>query len=356
MRLPRTTPGVRVLSGSLTPLQEQADKKADAYVESFQASLQSSRQAMTAGADSLLDEVSELREELVSRFLSVLPLSRDADEKVRDDLIRELDSSLKTFDRLVSQQINRMILEASAAGGSISTAALRAAGVPVTEPFTEGLKEVLADASRSIQAIVKRVRDRVLSRIESVILSGLNGATLRALVQATLDTEPRGRGEEARIRGIPNIVRLAAENLALEAFSASQQEAAEGLSKQVRDLRKTWVTAGDGNERRGHLEAGERYAPGGEVGPIPVGEKFLVRDYSNVGPTTWATLKRSPRIVKQVQQYERRGSVGEAEMLHPRDPESPVSYRVNCRCVAMESVGDFEQALDDAVGRFREEG
>jgi uncharacterized protein with gpF-like domain len=64
-------------------------------------------------------------------------------------------------------------------------------------------------------------------------------------------------------------------------------------------LRKVWIVSADARTRESHLEAGRRYAPGGNPGPIPIGEAF---------------------------------EVGDARLMMPQDPSGPPEEVINCRC------------------------
>lgn len=64
-------------------------------------------------------------------------------------------------------------------------------------------------------------------------------------------------------------------------------------------LRKVWIVSVDARTRESHVEAGRRYAPGGNPGPIPIDEAF---------------------------------EVGDARLMMPQDPSGPASEVIQCRC------------------------
>jgi hypothetical protein len=338
-------------------LLEQEDRMAQAYAGSFAASLGRARETSASVRASLLQELDELRDEIVDRFDSVLP--GGPREKVRkervDDLERELDRSLDTFERIVGQELDSGVRRLSVAGGSITSEALMAAGVQVTEPFTESIADVFRKAGEAVTKLVERVKKRVMSGINSAVAGALDTISFLSFIRSLLETTQQERRGRMRHTGPAFLLDQMAETTMLQAFSQSQQDAAERLARQVPDLRKTWVTAEDGRVRQGHAEAAERYAVGGEVGPIPVGDAYEVLDYSNVGRSEFATVQKNPRRVLNVPPFTRGGSVGSAELMFPRDPDAPISFIINCRCVSMEVVGSFQAAIDQAAGIVREE-
>jgi hypothetical protein len=94
------------------------------------------------------------------------------------------------------------------------------------------------------------------------------------------------------------------------AFSlATQSRMDQGNARLGGTLRKYWLDAGDHRVRDTHREATRRYAPGGEVGPIPVGEPFIV---------------------------------GGANLMTPLDPNGPAKEVINCRCREMPWVEDVQ--------------
>ncbi len=330
---------------------------AQAYAGSFASSIKEARGKSFEIREALIQELDELREEIISRFSSQVP-SLPSEKVQKDDrrgLERELDAALSTFGRLIDNQLDAGVRQLSVRGGRITTDALLAAGVPVTEPFTEGIADVFKSVAKSVTKLVESVKKRIMSGVDAAVAGALNAVSFLEFIRSILNTNQHERRGQLRRTGPAYLLEQMAETTMLQGFSVSQQEAAERLARQVPDLRKTWVSAGDGRERRGHAEAQAKYAPGGDVGPIPVNEKYEILDYSNTGMTEWATVKRAPRRVLRVPQYRRTGSVQSGELMHPRDPEAGISFIVSCRCVSMEVVGSFDAALDQAAGIVREE-
>jgi len=113
------------------------------------------------------------------------------------------------------------------------------------------------------------------------------------------------------------------------AYSIANQAATEQIGATIPGLRKTWIASA--GARQGHSEAASRYAEGGEIGPIPVDDRFEVTDYSRTGMTSFLTLGKNikPRFgsvpgmrVIRTQAYQRGGTLIVDRMLHPMDPSA----------------------------------
>lgn len=72
-------------------------------------------------------------------------------------------------------------------------------------------------------------------------------------------------------------------------------------------LKKYWLTAGDQRVREAHVIAGRQYAIGGDPGPIPIEQAFVVD--------------------------------GE-KLMHPLDPQGSASNTISCRCKSIPYVAD----------------
>lgn len=96
-------------------------------------------------------------------------------------------------------------------------------------------------------------------------------------------------------------------------FTLANHQRMVEADKRIGGLRKYWLSAEDGRVRPTHEAAGQAYAPGGTIGPIPVGKPFIV---------------------------------GTARLMQPLDPSGPPEETINCRCV---SVPYVEEAAALAV-------
>lgn len=87
---------------------------------------------------------------------------------------------------------------------------------------------------------------------------------------------------------------------------------------------KSWMATHDPRTRIDHLKAGEAYAEGGNPGPIPFDQPFLVGGY---------------------------------QMMMPHDPSAPADQTINCRCVVAPIVGDADvQRIREQAAQAAQEG
>lgn len=81
------------------------------------------------------------------------------------------------------------------------------------------------------------------------------------------------------------------------------------LYRRIGATKKEWLATQDGRTRESHLAAERRYTEGGEIGAIPIDDKFIV---------------------------------GGIEMLHPGDKSAPLKEFINCRCVEIPFIPEVE--------------
>ena len=136
----------------------------------------------------------------------------------------------------------------------------------------------------------------------------------------------------------------------MRVFSNAQQAASEQIAQTIPDLRKRWLISPQ-NTRRGHKEADDRYAPGGETGPIRIDQKFEVTEQSRTGRTEFITVGNGgQRVINLRAPIVRRGRVITDRMLFPRDPSADVANVVNCTCTTLDVLEELEDATDRARG------
>ena len=118
----------------------------------------------------------------------------------------------------------------------------------ITNMSRQTIEEVSGHVRRGIVAGENPYK--TMKRIEDVLLRKKKGTFWRA--------EKIVRTEQGRV------------------FNIANQERMGQARKQLPDLRKQWVTAGDASVRPDHAKAGRDYAPGGNPGPIPIDEDYIV--------------------------------------------------------------------------------
>ena len=93
-----------------------------------------------------------------------------------------------------------------------------------------------------------------------------------------------------------------------ECFALSIQEARDRYGQRIQY--KRWLSSHGPHVRAAHLEAEQRYAPGGESGPIAMDEAF---------------------------------EVGGEELMYPGDPSGSPGNIINCQCIQLAVAGEGEE-------------
>lgn len=219
---------------------------------------------------------------------------------------KELDAAAGRLTKNFTATLNYDNKKAWALGGS---------GVASGLGVTLGLKlPVLPDSllvaaqsftAELIKDLSKELVDNISSEIRIGIVRGENPYETMSRISDTLFSEDGGgafnraetivRTENSRIFGIANQERLS--------------QAAKILPK----MKKIWLDADLPNERESHAQAALDYAPGGDPGPIPVDEPFIV---------------------------------GGFPVMFPGDPGGDPGEVINCRCASAPYMEDWE---NDAV-------
>jgi hypothetical protein len=344
-------------------LREVNDPRRQAYVRAYQTSRRDFNRTSQAAVRRLNGVLADLRPEIRSRLAAFTGSASDP------FLVRMVPGIQDAVRQTIAQGTSRMNDELQTAlrrgfelGGSTLPSALQAADIPVAFPSVP--YEVLSSLSATAQAVLDEAGAELTNRIMRSVRMSATGLTPASGVIRDVDEMLRLSTEAAagvrRRIGFGYQAEAIARTEIGRVYSNAQQITAEQMSEQVPDLRKSWVTVLA--QRRGHLEAEARYATGGEVGPIPVKERFEVHDYSRTGPTTFLTLGgnvrppnwRGGQRVIGVPQYTRSGGIVTDHMLFPRDPGASPGNVVNCACTTIEVVPNFEKALAAQRGAVQE--
>jgi hypothetical protein len=147
------------------------------------------------------------------------------------------------------------------------------------------------------------------------------------------------------------------------AYSSAQHDATKQINKRVKGIKKRWATTGRSNVRTGHLEVERKTLEN----PIDLDELFTVVDYTRSGASgpmgrdgtseffTTRTKAGLQRVYK-TKRTRRRGKIIRDQMLHPRDPKASAGNIVNCACVTIDVVPDFDETADRLIREFEEGG
>lgn len=294
--------------------------------------------------------IRDLREEIAARMVMFTGLASDPfTVAILPGLTEEIQLALNDFTQAAGNQITESLEGAAGLGGGVTSTALNAAGLPAFAPVVA--PDLLAAAAAASTGLVTDITAALGTQIAPILQQSVLGLlpssaainNITDLLAVRADIVPGFRPRIGFGFQAEAIVRTEMGRI----FSAAQQASSEEISRSVPDLRKRWVTTL--GRRRGHKETERRYAPGGEIGPIPIKRRFQVRDFSRVGLNTQGFWTRLGRVYKGKRRA-RQGRIRTDRMLHPRDPRGSAGNVVNCTCVVLEVLPELERATDRALG------
>lgn len=332
------------------------------FVQSFADSRKSLFNLSDQAVLNLIDLMKDFREDALERLRFDRPSDPRApfDVRILPDLEASLNNSLDTLKLKSGREFDEKLGLGFDLGQGVTARAMTAANIPVAFPSIA--PSVLAGLSRDATNIYSEMFDDLGDAITSQInrsVAGLQSSSqAMRRVNRLLRTSPEVRaGLRKRVKFAFQSEEIVRTEMA-RAFSSAQQAASEQLADSIPGLKKRWLPVGDGRVRRGHGEAGIAYAPGGEIGPIPIKQKFRIVDYSRTGTSNFMTLggNASPKGFKGglkvigVPTFNRRGRIIVDKMLFPRDPSASAGNVIQCRCVAIDVIPNLEKTLDKSIG------
>lgn len=340
-------------------LREQGTEGAARFAQAFQSARGDLDKLTSKTTSALASVLRDFSRTMRNRLLFVGDPAAPITAQLVPGMISELTRAISNLRPLIAAAPGESLMDAFSLGSQVTAKALNNVNIPLAFPTVT--PEILTSLTANVQDILAELVTDLGSRINTIInQASLN---LETVAQATnrisdllkTSTEVR-RGLRRRIgfafQG-ETIMRTEIRTI----YSNAQQAASEQIAQTLPDLRKRWVTVL--GERRGHLETEQDYAPGGPIGPIPIADRFRVKDFTRTGTSNFLTLGgriRPPgftggqRVVRTGQAFTRRGRVIVDQMLFPRDPAADAANRVNCTCIVMEVLPEIEEALKQAQG------
>lgn len=297
----------------------------------------------------------DLRREITRRINSATvgpraQFTADLAAQVQAD-IRE---ALNFVTRNATASVRSTLERAFDAGSRITPTALGAGGINAAFPtVAPALLTTLAQATEiALTELVSRLDQRIAEqlRLSAIGLEPTSAAVRRieALLRTSRETDLGRRLRTGFAAQAESIVRTEINRM----YQSAQAATSNILSDTIPGLRKRWVTTLA--NRRGHREAEARYAPGGEVGPIPVKDRFRVTDFSRSDRNIsgfWTTRTGAGfQRVYRGKARARTGSPRTDQMLHPLDPSASVGNIAQCTCLVLEVLPGLENAQQQTLG------
>ena len=329
-----------------TVLREQTQAQIEQYARQYATARQQLNGLTVAGTDQIARLLRELSGDISDRLATFASPSDPFLERLLPTIASDIQDSIDVLVRGASAEMGQALTSAFTIGGRVTASALNSVGLGVAFPAVT--PELLAASSAATGGILAdfgtSLADDILLQIRTsaVGLQPSSGA-IRRIVEIL---RTGGAGERINFAAQGEaIVRTELGGI----YSSAQQDAAEQIANTIPGLRKRWVTTL--KKRRGHREAEVAYAPGGSIGPILIGQRFRVTDYSRTGPAEFLTRSTAGggKKVAKVATYQRRGRLIVDNMLFPLDPSASAGNRVNCSCLILEVVPGLEEEQARAV-------
>jgi len=345
-------------------LKEQRGERAERFIRSFENSRSELFKLTDAGVRNVNQIINQIRDEIRSQLRAASPFDPRAPFTTRllPVLIETVNNSLDELRRRAGDELDEKLPDAFGIGATTTANALRSANIPISFPaVTPELVVIAATISGTLL-------DEIISNLGESIVNQINLSVLNLVpASRTLNNIDRLLRTSVEVRrGLRRRVGFAFQTEAIyrteigRVYSSAQQAASEQIEQTVTTLRKSWLTS-PRTTRRGHRDAENRYRDGGSTGPIPVRQRFEVTDFTRTGRTEFLTLGGNirPRFgavigqrVVKVSKYTRRGRLITDRMLHPRDASASAGNVIQCTCVSLDVVPEFEEAADKALGRI----
>lgn len=353
---PQTT-----MEAARSRLVEASTEDAARFIRSFARSRRELARTVDVGVRGIFSLISLASREISGRLAPFLVVTSDTfDEASSRLIIRELRAALATLRNEASRLMAESLTTSFGLGERVTAQALRSVNVPSIFPTVPPtvLEAALTSTGNVFTEMLTNLGDRIINEVQSSVLGVRSGSQALRRIERMLSTSTEVRRGLRRRIGLgfqaETIVRTETGRI----YSQAQQAASEQISDTVPGLTKKWVTTL--RERRGHREAERIYAVGGSKGPIPVRQRFEVKDFTRIGTTNFLTLggragAGPQRVVRTASPYTRRGRVITDRMLHPRDPAGSAGNVINCTCLVIEVLPEIEKAMDRASGILRTE-
>lgn len=285
------------------------------------------------------EEYARELERILADIGGIVAGSEDAMTAILEEARQTIQAHLATLDL---ESGTRVILERAMAGTDEALTAMRArleaeareaaetafdagaalASRPVGAEFAVGSAAITTDrlgiltqfSADLIQTISNDVRRRINGELVSVIVGAKTPGEAARAIGRNLTDPNHFRTIAHRARAI--VVTEVGRAQALGTQAAQEHLAAGQRAVGGPQPRKRWLNAHLPGARATHLAAEARYAPGGDPGPIPIGERFIIAGIA---------------------------------ALYPRDPTLPARESVNCHCVSLTVITDADEEAVSAA-------
>jgi hypothetical protein len=213
--------------------------------------------------------------------------------------LADLQAAVDRLTDRLEEELAKDLVGGLKAGWRIGTTAGTSAGSALGVSI--GGFGLTADLVSSMQALAAErildMSDDLRSRVNNSIMRGVLGEKSPFEVVAMIRDDIGGPDDKGQ--ALWRAERIARTEVGRVQSAAQQGRFATIDRRAPGTMGKVWINSKDARVRDSHREAGRRYRVGGDPGPIPVGESFIV---------------------------------GGAALRYPLDPNGPPDEVIECRC------------------------
>lgn len=279
-----------------------------AELERLLASLGTLTRSNGAAMERILDDARRS----ITADLAILDLE-NATRPLLQRALAGVDQALANLQATLGRQLAATTETAYDIGAQLATAPVGAEFAVVGAAVTgEQLAIMSSFSAELIQNITGDLRKRINAELTSVVVGAKTPGQASTAIGRNLRDPNHFTTIAHRARAIVVTEVGRAQALGAQAAQTQLEETQRGLGQPL--PRKGWLNAHLPGARATHLAAEARYSPGGDPGPIPIGDHFLIAGIP---------------------------------ALYPKDPSLPPRESVNCHCVTYTVLGD---ASEEAAG------
>lgn len=277
---------------------------------------------------------------------AILRMLRETRAQINDQILQAGTPAGQYQLAALQSNINRLIadfeLRANAEVRRATADAYRFGGLSAVEPLQElGFSQAFYSPSRAQINILQGYTTDLITDLlgdtrrkvdRQIRLAGMGRKSPFEVMQEISKVFGKADVEQGKmvVSGVSAKAEMSVRTELQRAFNLSNQSQMDDQATRIPGLLKRWIATADGRTRRGHLEAHAKY----KNNPIPVDEKFIVRDWRYTKKGGWRVVHTD-------------------EMMYPGDSSASVGNVANCRCTMatiVPEVGVIGSSLDGRIG------
>lgn len=327
-------------------------RRAREFVSTYRRAARDVTRLSEEGARALVGRINEARRDISDRLrdLRVAGPSVPFELRLAAQIEAEVQTALAALIQGGSDDIAAILAQSFAGGAAVIPEALAASGLGVSAGA--GISPSLLTTLQAANVdLLTEVFDGLASKIGRTVRSSIIGldassATIGKVAELLRTSREVRVGLRRRI-GIGFQAEAITRVEVGRAFSAAQHAASVNAGEVIPGLRKRWISRARIRGTHVAVEAETR------ENPIPVTQRFRVRDLSRTGASQFFTGRTNAgaQFVFRKESFPRRGIPRVDRMLFPRDPAAGPGNVINCSCMVIEIPPGLEDSIEEEVRR-----